>query len=181
MGVKLISFVLLVAFTRGSIFLQDNALRGDFQIIITMNKKYFSRKAIFAYLSNSLSGSLLGFLVGMWATKLVSGFFETRNIYNLFGLKAKKALISKAAFENMEWVISIIIGFFVFEIFDKIVKEKLNQAVPVYYQKIKGYLREKGWLDKAEAIRSVASVEFKERSDQSKEKVKNLYNKYFGA
>ena len=146
-----------------------------------MIKKYFSRKAVLAYLANSLSGSLLGFLVGMWATKLVSGFFETRNIYNLFGLKAKKALISKEAFENMEWVISIIIGFFVFEIFDKIVKEKLNQAVPAYYRQVMHYLKEKWWLDKAEALRMTASVEIKERSDQGKEKVKSLYNKYFGA
>jgi hypothetical protein len=145
-----------------------------------MVKKYFSRKAVFAYLANSLSGSLLGFLVGMWATKLVSGFFETRNIYNLFGLKARKALISKEAFENMEWLISIIIGFFVFEIFDKIVKEKLNRTVPIYYERSKQYLRENGWLDKAEAFRVTASAEIKERSIQGKRELKNLYSKYLG-
>jgi hypothetical protein len=92
--------------------------------------KYFERKRVFKYLYDQLTGNFAGFLVGMSATGLVSKFFETRSIKNLWGLTAKKAVVSKETFGALEWIISILIGFIVFEIMTKVVKQKIDQRLP---------------------------------------------------
>ena len=74
----------------------------------------------------------MGFIVGMSATGLVSHFFETRSIKNLWGLAAHKKVVAKSTFSNLEWIISILIGFIVFEIMTKVVKEKLDRNLPRY-------------------------------------------------
>lgn len=74
----------------------------------------------------------MGFLIAMAATRLVSHFFETRSIRNLWGLTARKTLVDKKTFSNLEWIISIIIGFIVFEIMTKYVKEILDKNLPKY-------------------------------------------------
>jgi hypothetical protein len=92
--------------------------------------KYLNKKTVLTYLYDQLTGNLLGFLVGMSATKLVSQFFETRGLKNLWGLTAKKTVVDKGTFANLEWIISILIGFIVFEIMTKIVKAKIDQHAP---------------------------------------------------
>ena len=82
------------------------------------------------YIYDKVTGSFMGFLVGMGATGLVSHFFETRSIRNLWGLTAKKTIISKKTFGNLEWIASIIIGFLVFEVFTKVLKKKLDKELP---------------------------------------------------
>ena len=89
-------------------------------------------KNLGTYLYNSLTGSFIGFVVGMAATSLVSRFFETRSFKNLWGLTAKKKLVDKETFGFMEWAISIVIGFLVFELFQKVVKPKLELHMPRY-------------------------------------------------
>ena len=74
----------------------------------------------------------MGFILGMSATGLVSHFFETRSIKNLWGLAAHKKVVAKSTFSNLEWIISILIGFIVFEIMTKVVKEKLDRNLPRY-------------------------------------------------
>src|SRR6187549_3734504 len=70
--------------------------------------KFISRKVVLKYLYNQLTGTFAGFLIGMSATKLVAQFFETRGLKNLWGLASKKT------------------------IFNKEVKEKIDQYFPVY-------------------------------------------------
>ncbi len=41
-------------------------------------------------------------------------------------------MIDKSTFQNLEWIISIVIGFIVFEIMTKVVKAKLDQYMPKY-------------------------------------------------
>jgi hypothetical protein len=94
--------------------------------------KYLDKKTIAKYLYDQLTGNFAGFLIGMSATGLVSQFFETRSLKNLWGLGAKKTVINKETFSNLEWVISIIIGFIAFEIMTKVVKEKIDKYFPVY-------------------------------------------------
>jgi|SRR5688572_17416931 len=94
--------------------------------------KFISRKVVLKYLYNQLTGTFAGFLIGMSATKLVAQFFETRKLKNLWGLASKKTIVDKDTFGNMEWIISIVIGFIVFEIFTKVVKEKIDKYFPIY-------------------------------------------------
>ena len=97
-----------------------------------MPMKFISRKVVLKYLYNQLTGTFAGFLIGMSATKLVAQFFETRGLKNLWGLTSKKTIVDKDTFGNLEWIISIVIGFIVFEIFTKVVKEKIDQNFPIY-------------------------------------------------
>ncbi|MEJ1240565.1 hypothetical protein WBG78_20645 [Chryseolinea sp. T2] len=95
-------------------------------------KKYLNRKTILTYLYDQLTGNLMGFLVGMSATKLVSQFFETRSFKNLWGITSKKTVVDKSTFANLEWIISILIGFIVFEIMTKVVKARIDQYGPAF-------------------------------------------------
>lgn len=92
--------------------------------------KFLNRKVAFTYLYNQLTGNFMGFLIGLSATSLVSNFFETRGIRNLWGLSSKKTVVDKDTFANLEWVISIVIGFVVFEIMTKVVKAKIDESFP---------------------------------------------------
>jgi hypothetical protein len=94
--------------------------------------KFISRKVVLKYLYKQLTGTFAGFLIGMSATKLVAQFFETRGLRNLWGLTSKKTIVDKGTFSNLEWIISIVIGFIVFEIFTKVVKEKIDKYFPIY-------------------------------------------------
>jgi hypothetical protein len=89
--------------------------------------KYFNKTAILKYLYDQLTGNFMGFLIGLSATSLVSQFFETRGLRNLWGLTSKKTVVDKETFANIEWIISIVVGFIVFEIITKVVREKLNR------------------------------------------------------
>ena len=93
--------------------------------------KYLFKK-ILNYLYNSLTGNFLGFLIGTLATGLMSHYFTTRSIKNLWGLTSKKRVLDKETYSNLEWIISIIIGFIVFEIVTKVIKKKLDEKFPIY-------------------------------------------------
>jgi hypothetical protein len=88
------------------------------------------------YVYSNYTGNFIGFAIGMASTRLVKYFFTTRSIKNLWGLTAKKTVVDRQTFSFMEWMISIIIGFLVFEIISKWVKKKMNP----YLLKYKGYL-----------------------------------------
>lgn len=94
--------------------------------------KYVDKKAVARYLYDQLTGNFAGFLIGLSATGLVSQFFETRSLKNLWGLGARKTVIDKDTFSNLEWIISIIIGFIAFEIMTKVVKERIDTFFPIY-------------------------------------------------
>ena len=79
------------------------------------------------YLYSNFIGNFLGFAIGMASTRLVSHFFTTRSIKNLWGITAKKTVVDKQTFTAMEWMISIAIGFIVFEIISKWVKQKVEE------------------------------------------------------
>ena len=102
--------------------------------------KYLKKKVILQYLYDQLTGNFMGFLVGMSATGLVSHFFETRSIRNFWGLASKKVVIDKDTFSNLEWIISIVIGFIVFEVMTKVVKERLDRNLPTIKRKFYRFL-----------------------------------------
>lgn len=107
-------------------------MRFTNQVAVFFQMKHLNKKKILQYLYDKLTGSFMGFLIAMAATRLVSQFFETRSIRNLWGLTAKKTLVDKKTFSNLEWMISIIIGFVVFEIMTRYVKELVDKNFPKY-------------------------------------------------
>ncbi|HWV67816.1 hypothetical protein [Chitinophaga sp.] len=82
------------------------------------------------YVYNNYVGNFLGFVIGMASTRLVSHYFTTRSIRNLWGLTAHKTVVDKHTYNTMEWGISIVIGFIVFEIVSKWLKKKLHMMMP---------------------------------------------------
>ena len=98
-----------------------------------------TKQRISSYMIKSIAGRFVGFILGMWSTGLVSLFVETRNSKNLWGILATKPIISKSTFDELEWWISVIIGFIVSEVVNKYIKEKiknnsyLNEKVNRYF------------------------------------------------
>ena len=84
------------------------------------------------YLYNNFLGNFIGFAVGMASARLVSHYFATRSIKNLWGLTTHKTLIDKKTYGNLEWIVSVVIGFIVFEIISKWMKKKMDEIVPKY-------------------------------------------------
>jgi hypothetical protein len=124
----------------------DLNLSLDFQKLITM--KIVSRKVVLRYLYDQLTGNFAGFLIGMSATTLVSQFFETRGLRNLWGLTSKKTVVDKDTFSNLEWIISIVIGFVVFELMTKVVKRKIDKYFPKYKYRFLRWMVAHGWHTK---------------------------------
>lgn len=87
-------------------------------------------KGFFSYIYNNFISNFIGFIIGMAATRLVSHFFVTRSIKNLWGLAARKTVIDKSTFNNLELFISVVIGFIVFEVFSRWMKQKIEEVYP---------------------------------------------------
>lgn len=111
-------------------------------------------KKFLQYAYSNYTGNFIGFAIGMASTRVVAHFFTTRSINNLWGLTAKKTVVNKQTFSAMEWLISIVIGFVVFELISKWVKKKMNP----YLQKYKGYLPA-GWVMEDEAAAVAPAVQ----------------------
>ena len=84
------------------------------------------------YLYNNFLGNFIGFAVGMASARLISHYFATRSIKNLWGLTTHKTLLDKKTYSNLEWIVSVVIGFIVFEIISKWVKKKMDVMMPKY-------------------------------------------------
>ena len=97
-------------------------------------------KSFLKYIYDNFIANFIGFIIGMAATRLVSHFFVTRSIKNLWGLAARKTVIDKKTFSNLELLISVIIGFVVFEILSKWVKKKMEDAYPACKTTVLGWL-----------------------------------------
>jgi len=102
--------------------------------------KLDATKNFFKYLYDNFIANFIGFIIGIAATKLVSHFFVTRSIGNLWGLAAKRTVIDKKTFSNLELFISVIIGFIVFEIFSKWIKQKMEEAYPACKNTVLGWM-----------------------------------------
>ena len=94
------------------------------------------------YLYSNFTGNFLGFIIGMASARLVSHYFTTRSIKNLWGLTARKTVVDKQTFSAMEWMISIIIGFIVFEIISKWVKKKMDEMMVKYKDRLPQWMIE---------------------------------------
>jgi len=99
-----------------------------------------NNKKFLEYLFTNFTGNFLGFVIGMASTRLVSHFFTTRSIKNLWGLTARKTVIDKQTYSALEWMISIVIGFIVFEVISKWIKQKTDVLLPKYKTQFRNWI-----------------------------------------
>jgi len=111
------------------------------------------RTPILSYLSEQFIGRFTGFIIGLWASSLVSHYFTTRTFHNLWGLTAKKTVVSKQTFSNLEWVASVVIGYIVFEIVVRIIKNKIGPWLIKLRSRLLRLIVEKGWAGKIRNLR----------------------------
>ncbi|KAA2243548.1 hypothetical protein F0L74_13730 [Chitinophaga agrisoli] len=84
------------------------------------------------YVYGNYVGNFLGFVVGTASTRLVAHFFTKRSIWNLWGTFGHKTAVTKSTYTKLEWTVSIVIGFIVFELVSKWLKKKVDQQLPKY-------------------------------------------------
>jgi hypothetical protein len=104
------------------------------------------------YFIDKITGTFTGFLVGMWATGIVTHFFETRSIRNLWGLTARKTLVSKHTFGILEWIASALVGYFVFEIVVRVVKNYVSPRLSTLRFAIFRWIIRNGWHWKIKSL-----------------------------
>ncbi|WP_133177736.1 hypothetical protein [Chitinophaga parva] len=85
-----------------------------------------------AYLLNNYIGNFLGFIVGSLSSRLVANYFTTRSIRNLWGLTAHKTIVTKHTYTTLEWSVSILVGFIVFELVSKWLQKLVASLLPKY-------------------------------------------------
>jgi hypothetical protein len=84
------------------------------------------------YVYNNYVGNFLGFAIGLASTRLISHYFATRKPGNLWGLASRKTILDKHTYSTLEWTVSLVIGFIVFEIVSKWLKKKMDEILPKY-------------------------------------------------
>jgi hypothetical protein len=85
-----------------------------------------TRKDLLQYTYNQFKGQFLGFIVGTSAASFVSTFFETRKVSNLWGLTARKTVVSGDTFRFLEWFFALVVGFIAFVVVNNLLKEKFS-------------------------------------------------------
>ena len=99
-----------------------------------------------SYMYSNFIGNFLGFVIGMLSTRLVAQFFTTKSIKNLWGLTAKKTVVDRDTLHAFEWMISIVVGFIVFEIISVWIQKKADGFLPKY--KLTNWLVKKDGVEK---------------------------------
>jgi len=97
------------------------------------------------YLYNNFLGNFIGFAIGMASARLVSHYFATRSLKNLWGLTSRKTVIDKNTYSNLELIVSLVIGFIVFEIISKWIKKKMDVMMPKYKSSVMQWLSKNKW------------------------------------
>ena len=111
------------------------------------------RKTIFNYLSEQFIGRFTGFIIGLRASSIIAHFFTTRSIHHLWGLTARKTVVSKQTFSNLEWIASVLIGYLAFEIVLRIIKNKIGPWLLKSRFSVLRWIVEKGWREKIRSLR----------------------------
>lgn len=111
-----------------------------------------SRKEALEYLKNQVLAQFIGFYVGISSTGLVSQFFETRGISNLWGVLARKPVVNAQTFNVLERIVAVVIGFIVFEIVSRNLKPLMDRWKPVIVSEVSRRWNSQGWDTKAKSI-----------------------------
>ena len=104
-------------------------------------------KDLSTYEYNQFKGNFLGCVVGTLAARLVSTFFETRKVSNLWGLTARKTVVSGDTFRFLEWFCALVVGFIAFEVVNNLVKKKFSGQL----ERISSFIRDRGLMSAFES------------------------------
>ena len=104
-----------------------------------------TRRKSIDYLFNQALGQFIGFYVAIYSTGIVSTFFETRSISNLWGFLARKTVVGAGTFSVLERLVAVLIGFIVFEIVSTNLKPLLERLRPVVDPVVARLAQERGW------------------------------------
>ena len=104
-------------------------------------------KDLSRYAYNQFKGHFLGFIVGTSAARFVSTFFETRKVSNLWGLTARKTVVSGDTFRFLEWFCALVVGFIAFEVVNNLLKEKLSTQL----EKFSSFISDRSLMSKSDA------------------------------
>jgi len=81
-------------------------------------KHAFNRKKLTSLIIGETVGRFIGFLIGLWSTRLFTyHVYEKKSIHNLFGLMKRKQVIVHKAPLWVEWLFAAVIGFIAMELF----------------------------------------------------------------
>jgi hypothetical protein len=111
-----------------------------------------NRKEALEYLKGQAFSQFVGFYVGLSSTGIVSQFFETRSVSNLWGVLAEKPLVDAQTFSVLERIFAVLIGFVVFEIVSKNLRPFVQRWKPVVVGEIARRRKEQRWDEKAEKM-----------------------------
>ena len=100
------------------------------------------------YVYSNYTGNFIGFAIGMASTRLVAHFFTTRSIKNLWGLTAKKTLVDKQTFSILEWLASVVVGYLVFEVVVRFVKNYVAPRLPMLRQRLSHLAGRSVWSER---------------------------------
>ncbi len=93
----------------------------------------FTWKKAANFFINELLGKFVGFVVGMWASKLFTHqVYEKKSIKNIFGLLGRKKIIVNDTPEWLQWLIAAVVGFIVLELISYFFENKLYLKVYDY-------------------------------------------------
>ena len=106
-----------------------------------------TKKDLSRYAYDQFKGHFLGFIVGTSASKFVSTFFETRRVSNLWGLTAKKTVVSGNTFHLLEWFCALVVGFIAFEVVNNLMKDKFG----IHLERISSFIQDRGLTNGLEA------------------------------
>jgi hypothetical protein len=88
-----------------------------------------TKKEAVRYFYSQAVSQFVGFYVGMSSAGLVSRFFETRRVSNMWGLLARKPVVDAGTFRMLEQIVAVMIGFLVFEIISRNLKPVIKRVM----------------------------------------------------
>lgn len=95
------------------------------------------KKKILKHIINQGTSRFMGFIMGLWASRLTATFFDKKNAENLWGLNAEKTVLNSETYTMIETITSVLIGFFVLLLVDHILESKKHKLVWETIQKHK--------------------------------------------
>lgn len=82
------------------------------------------KHSLIHHAKHHLIGKFIGFMAALWASGLVSAFFEKKSSRNLWGIAGQKAAVSSDTYKAIESSLSVIIGFIALLFVDYLVETK---------------------------------------------------------
>lgn len=110
------------------------------------------------YLFDKITGTFTGFVIGLWAARLVAHFFATRSIKNLWGIASRKTVVDKQTYSILEWAASVLIGYIVFEIVVRVIRKRLDPWLAIQKVKFRNWMMSEKHQSDQRVIRTEVSA-----------------------